>query len=145
MGLPVTVALLLIMTSWLRGRILDLLTLLHRPRVAAKSGLVFKHFQYPAGYRNYPLLSGPLRCTSINIGASLLRLLRVACVFVRHFCYIKSGAEVNWRMGVDAPSYHEIYLRSPALLFVPQAPAIRTSVLMWSQRRHLTRPQYDPS
>lgn len=82
-GLPVTVALLLIMASWLRGRVLGLLTLLHRPRVAAKSVLVAQHFQYPAGYRNYPPLSGLLRCASV--GASLLRLLRVACVFVRHF------------------------------------------------------------
>jgi len=139
----VPVALLLVMASWLRGRVLALLTSGRRRRVAATSGLVAQRFQYPAGYRNYPPLSGALRCTSFG-GARLLCLLRATCVFVWHFFYGKLRVETNWRMGVYAPPRREIYLRSPALLFLCHIhPAIHANSVNGSQRRSLTGPQCD--
>jgi hypothetical protein len=125
----VPMALLLILASRLRGRVLALLALGRRePRVAATSGFVAWHFRYLAGHRNCPPLSGPLRCASV--GAGLLDLLRAACVFVRHYFYGKPRAEVNWRMGVYAPPHREIYPRSPALLFrCHRAPLYHTKIV----------------
>jgi hypothetical protein len=96
---------------------------LRGPRVAASSGLVARRFQHPAGYRNCPPLSGPLRCASA--GASLLGLLRATCVFVRHFLYRKPRAEVNWGMGVYAPfPPRNLSSRSRIAFSKPQGPSI---------------------
>jgi len=91
--------LLLRLASWLHRGLLVLLSTGHcGPRVAATLRHVVQHFQYPAGYRNYPPLPSALRCTSV--GTRLLCLLRATCVLVWHFFYGKSRVETNWRMGV---------------------------------------------
>jgi hypothetical protein len=111
--LPVAMALLLILASWLRGRILALLTLGHRgPRITATQELLLSTFNALQATGTFPPLSGPLRRASVGAG-----LLRAARVLVRHFFDGKSSAGVNWRMGGYAPPHREIYLRSPALLF----------------------------
>ena len=92
--------------------------------VAATSELIARHFQYPAGYRSNPSLSGPLRCTSV--GAGLLGLLQAACVFVRRFFCRESRAEVSWSVGVYVPPYREIYPRSPLLPFLCNRPSERS-------------------
>ena len=110
-GLPVPVALLLILVtgswlrgcdlalllilatgSWPRGRVLALLALGHRgPRVAATSELVDQHSQCSACDWNYPPLTDLLRCASFRA-----RFLGVAFVLIRHLLFGASSVGVNW-------------------------------------------------
>jgi hypothetical protein len=109
MGLPMPMALLLILAtgswlrrrdlalllilatgSWPRGHVLALLSLGHRGhRVAATSGLVDSHCS--ACDWNYPPLTGLLRCASFRA-----RFLGVAFVLIRHLFFGASSVGVNW-------------------------------------------------
>jgi hypothetical protein len=90
------------MASWLRGRVLALLTLGHRgPRVAAAtcvaatSGLVSQHSQYSTCDGSYPPLTGSLRCASVR--ARFLRAAAFAAfVLIRHLLFGASSVGVNW-------------------------------------------------
>jgi len=61
-----------------------------------------------------------LRCT--GVGARVLRVLRATCIFVRHFFLwqVERGNELE--NGGYSPPHREIYLRSPASLFLCHNP-----------------------
>jgi hypothetical protein len=87
-----SIFLLLMMASWLRGRVLALLTLGYRgPRVAATSGIVAQHSQHSAVDGSYPPLAGLLRCAGVRA-----RFLGAAFLLVRHLFFGASGVGVIW-------------------------------------------------
>jgi hypothetical protein len=140
-SLPVPVALLLMASSRLHGRVPALLTLGRRgPGVAvATSGLDAQHSQHSTCDGSYPPLARLLRCTSVRP-----RSLGATSVLVRHVFLGVSSVEsvgVNWWMGsmsLSSPLPREIYPRSPALLFrCHKPPPIHTNSV------NMTGPQCD--